>query len=127
MKQQVLAGYQRARNKANKRRESPSRKEMCLRTAVRRLGYPLIGYEFEAYDSETGRSYWFDICYRYNNQDVMVDLKPYSTYNQQRVKQWKLRYCRKWDIPYIIVKGGSVAEIQAQIIQFHQLRRWSND
>jgi hypothetical protein len=125
MNDKMLAGYQRARNKANHRRENPSRKEMSLRTAIRRLGFPVTGYEWEAHDTDTNRSMWFDVAYNYNNQLMLVDLKPLATYQSRQVTKYKRQYTDKYKIPWLVVQAGTVAEIQAQIIQYHQQRRWT--
>ena len=126
MTDKMLAGYQRARNKANYRRDNPSRQEMCLRTAIKRLGYPIKYLEYEAHDTDTQRSMWFDVAYEYNNRLVLIDLKPRDNFNENQAAAYKRQYAIKYHMPYLVVQPGAVAEIQAQIIQWHQLRRWKD-
>lgn len=125
MNPKMLAGYQRARNKANNRRENPNRPEMSLRTAIKRLGFQILHYEWEAHDTDTQRSMWFDVAYEYNNQLILIDLKPRWNNNERQAAKYKKQYVDKYKIPYLVVTPGSVTEIQAQIIQWHQLRRWT--
>lgn len=103
----------------NSKRERPSQHEARLREAARKTGFPVLGYEYEIGDPEgrkgRGRQHWFDVAIRAHGQLMLLDIETYSNPGYDERKADKERYCKREGIPYLIVRGGSVAKMQGEI------------
>ena len=114
MNRSRAAGYERARRIHDHKREYPSQMEWRLIQAVMRSRLDIVALEYEIQDGDWCG--WVNIAAELNGELVFIDLhnkKPGNKY--KRTIERKREYCRKHNIPYLLVKRGTMMEMQAEI------------
>lgn len=108
------AAYARIREEHEWKRDHPTRYESALSQAVERSGLKVIGYEYEVQDDEWHG--WFNVAVEFRGKLCFIDFtaNPSAKRDRKHMRR-KEEFCAKYGHPLLIVKVGSVPEMQAQI------------
>jgi hypothetical protein len=81
---------------------------------VERVGLPVIDYEYEVTDGDWYG--WYDVAVKIGEDLAFLDI-PVGKGGKKNnaIMQRKIDYAEEHGHPILIVKGGSVIEMQAQI------------
>jgi len=96
------------------KREHPSQMEWRLIQAVMKSRLKIVGLEYEISDGDWYG--WINIAADVDGELVFIDLPnmhPGSKY--KRTIRRKREYCEKHGIPYLLIRGKTVVEMQAEI------------
>jgi hypothetical protein len=111
------AGYARQRQVHKRMRNYPSRGVFQLSQAVERLGWKVIGWEYEVNEGDWYA--WYDCAVTLHGRLCFIDIvgspgRGLPKRNKEILKR-KEEYCERHDIPYLKLPPAGVIEQQGKL------------